>query len=323
VRALPESSEVEVNATVEHQCGFGSSECSWYGQAAAYAAGTECPSVFDLSHGVGSGRVEQGSGSSSWQFAFPPYGIGTIIKICLYVNAEEDRLVGESHPFNLNTHSEVLPQPSQPSQPPPPPRRYPTKTTVAVSLHGCKFWPHVAVNGKKEIGGKIVWAIYFLYKGRWHREVARTEEVAGAFRAFTYTRGTYRFSARFLGDENLLPSAQGATYVFRIKGKSCVPNLEEAEARSDLRLALANKVEYKHASLGPAVEGLQTECKRISHSRFACKISFNSAGVAWTGTGQIWTAVTGSGWEWDYSLNLVGYPPGCTGPACARSLVVK
>ena len=90
IHTLPESSKVEVNASVEYECPFDNSECSWYGQAAAYNAETECPNTWDLSHGVGIGSVDQGSGSDSWHFAFLPSEYGSTIKLCLYIDGEED-----------------------------------------------------------------------------------------------------------------------------------------------------------------------------------------------------------------------------------------
>jgi len=70
VHTLPESSSLEVQAEVQHECA--ESRCVWYAQAAVYAAETECPQTFDVSHYVGSGSVETGTGSSSWRFAFSP-----------------------------------------------------------------------------------------------------------------------------------------------------------------------------------------------------------------------------------------------------------
>lgn len=308
ISALPESENLEGHAEFQYECPESGefSYCGWFGQAAVYGAETECPSTYDPSHSawLGGGEIKNSSGSEEGTFAFSPEGLPNEIKLCLYIDGNTEELVGESHPFNRTTRGEVLPAP------PPAHVSYPASTKVWVSVKGCKFWPHVAVNGEKNIGGDITWVLYALWDGKWRRELGKTEE-DGAFNAFTSVRGTYHFSARFLGDANLLPSS-ASSYVFHITGKECVPTLEESEVRSDIMVALENKVSGRHESLGPSVEGLKSECKRTSRTRFGCEITFSDGGSAWKGTGQIWiiSSEGRKGWRvtWDYSLNVAGYP---------------
>lgn len=189
--------------------------CVWYGEASAYSAGVECPSTFDLSHSVWveSGGVHTGSGTSAGTFTFDPYDLPAEVKLCLYVNAEESRLVGESHPFNRRTGSEVLPHA------PSPPPRAPARLSIWVHVvQGCKFKPHVRVNGEYTVGGHIAWALYKVGK---HNHLTRVEgETDEAEDDFTlgegYPSGTYRFDAHFLGDDNLQPSSTVAA-TFHLK----------------------------------------------------------------------------------------------------------
>jgi hypothetical protein len=217
VRTLPESEELQVSVEVQHECAS-EKYCGWYGEATAYSASVECPSAFDLSHGVSvePGEVKTEGGTGSWTFAFNPSGLASEVVVCLYIySGGEESLVGQSHPFNRATGREVLPQ--LPQEPGPPPR-YPTRTSVSVSVRHCEVWPHIAVNGKKNVGGDIAWAIYQV--GR-HNHLTRLGggrgPVASPFEPGEYNTGTYRFSARFLGDENLLPSRSSASATFHIK----------------------------------------------------------------------------------------------------------
>lgn len=210
VSTLPESSSLEVRAEVQHECGS-ESICVWYGEAAAYAASSECPSTFDESHYVGSGSVENSAGSSSFRFAFSPGEFRGEVVICLYVNAEETNLVGQSHPFDITAGREVLPQPQRP------PPRSPAKTTAWVTVRGCSVLPHVAVNGEKNIGGDITWTIYRQRGRKLIREGGERAPEAASFEAGEYPDGTYRFAARFLGDSNLRPSPKPASIIFHVK----------------------------------------------------------------------------------------------------------
>jgi len=123
IRSLPESEQLQVSAEVHHQCSGTSpteagGSCPWFAQASEYPASTECPIVFDISHGVWTGPVETYAGTSFGTFAFNPRQSSGAIQVCLYVYAEGSSLVGQSHPFNLNTGREILPAP--PSRPPSP-----------------------------------------------------------------------------------------------------------------------------------------------------------------------------------------------------------
>jgi hypothetical protein len=213
ISVLPESETLQASVELHHECSS-TENCFWFGEASSYWAAVECPSTFDESHYAWSGPVDT-LGTSFGTFSFNPYGPPNEIKLCLYVHAEEDHLVGESHPFNRRAGSEVLPPPPQL------PKRYSTKTTVSVSTRGCEFWPHVAVDGKKNIGGDITWVLYSLDHRQWQRENAHTQELAIPFNATEAAFGTYRFQARFLGDENLLASSHPAFAVFRITNRSC------------------------------------------------------------------------------------------------------
>jgi hypothetical protein len=205
VRTLPESSNVEVHVEFQHECG--SEFCVWGGRAAAYSASVGCPGTLDPSHEVWwSGPIDVSSTSGS--FALNPAGLGSVIQICLYYNSEE--LVGESHPFDLNAGREVLP--------PPEPRRSPARTSVRMTVHRCQILPHVAVNGETNIGGNITWALYRVGRhGRLTRLFTATYPEESGFEAGEEPNGTYRFNVRFLGDENLLPSAKAASVVFRVR----------------------------------------------------------------------------------------------------------
>jgi hypothetical protein len=70
INSLPDSYELEGHVEIQHECGIAG--CSWFGEAAQYPANIECPGIYDGSHGVWIGPVEQGSGTSSGVFAFIP-----------------------------------------------------------------------------------------------------------------------------------------------------------------------------------------------------------------------------------------------------------
>jgi hypothetical protein len=200
ISTLPDSQQLQGNVEVHHECGIAS--CFWFGEAAQYPANIECPFVYDGSHGVWVGPVEQGSGTSSGSFSFFPES--STVVLCLYVNAEGTNLVGQSHPFNVRTGGEVLP---------PPPRRYPSRTSVYVTVHGCKIKPHILINDSSEsIGGKSAWT---LIGG--HEHTRGTIPANDEWQYFKMPPGRYRFSARFLGDSHLLPSTKAASVAFRIK----------------------------------------------------------------------------------------------------------
>ncbi len=207
INALPDSYHLEGHVEVRHECaGVFQSErekCFWYGEASQYPAGVECPFVYDGSHGVWVGSVEQGSGASSGNFSFIPEARTVIL--CLYADEDgEENLVGKSHPFDTQTGGEILPRP---------PGRYPSRTSVYVTVHGCKIKPHILINGSSEsIGGKSAWTLI----GN-HEHASGTILASNEWQYFKVPSGRYRFSARFLGDSNLLPSSQTASFGFRVK----------------------------------------------------------------------------------------------------------
>jgi len=121
--------------------------------------------------------------------------------------------VGQSHPFNIATGTEVLPQ-----EPGPPPRT-PTHVSVWVHvIHRCNFVPHVRFNGEAAVGGNMAVALYRV--GRHNHLTRLFTETGAAEDSFTegegYRAGTYRLAVRFLGDENLLPSSKSASVVFHL-----------------------------------------------------------------------------------------------------------
>jgi hypothetical protein len=222
VRSLPQSEEVQVTAEVQHDC---RQFCVWYGEASAYSApddasglSFECPTTLDLSHEVGSGPIERVPRTSSWTFAFNPYAI--VVVICLYANdGGNTRLVGQSHPFDTFKGREVLPPPYHP------PPRSPAKTSVWITVHGCVWVPHLSVNGETAIGGNVAWRIDTYLHRRWVRVESGIDPVDGTeWGGGEATRRTasYRFSARFLGDANLLPSRKTASVTVRVK--RCKPS---------------------------------------------------------------------------------------------------
>ena len=58
VRALPESSSVEVSARVEHSCAS-ETPCAWFAAAAVYSSSSGCPYSFDATHGVWQSGLEE------------------------------------------------------------------------------------------------------------------------------------------------------------------------------------------------------------------------------------------------------------------------
>jgi hypothetical protein len=140
IRRLPESEQLQVSAEVHHQCSGTSpteagGSCPWFAQASEYPASTACPIVFDVSHSVWTGPVETYAGTTFGTFAFNPRQSSGAVQVCLYVYSEGSSLVGQSHPFDLNTGREILPAP--PSPPP----------TPEPSLAGMRYCEHPALNG--------------------------------------------------------------------------------------------------------------------------------------------------------------------------------
>jgi hypothetical protein len=79
--------------------------------------------------------------------------------------------------------------------------------------------PHVRVNGAKNIGGDVAWTLYQLQGKRWVRRGSGAVGMSEGLEAGEEAGGTYRLSARFLGDENLYPSSRWATTTYRVRGR--------------------------------------------------------------------------------------------------------
>lgn len=211
INALPDSSNLEAHIEVRHECpGVFQSErerCFWYGEATQYPAGTECPAVADPSHLVGSGSVEEGPGTDSASFEFDPES--QEVALCLYVwEGANTSLVGQSHPFDTQTSSEVLPQPKP---------RQPTRAVLAVKVFdGCKahIYANAISSGEDEHGGS--WSGAELWAPRKAKLIAASSTQPW-FWTIEGPAGTYRFRMHFDGSATLLPSP-AATVVFRLRG---------------------------------------------------------------------------------------------------------
>jgi hypothetical protein len=118
--------------------------------------------------------------------------------------------------------SEGQPEPPPRSTPPPKPKsKAAAKTTIRVSATGCRYLPHIWVNGQKNVGGDIAWALYQWKTHRWVRLAGETSEVSARFTAGDGERGQYRFVGRFLGDANLYPTPHPASATFFIRARNC------------------------------------------------------------------------------------------------------
>lgn len=111
ISRLPESEQLQASAEVKHECPAYSTEpstiCVWFADATQYPANTECPPVYDGSHGVWVGPVESVPGTSFGTFAFAPHS--PLLHLCLYVNAEGSSFVGQSYPFDVSLGVELTP----------------------------------------------------------------------------------------------------------------------------------------------------------------------------------------------------------------------
>jgi hypothetical protein len=209
INTLPDSPQLEGHVEIQHECGgvFKSERerpCPWFGEAAQYPASVECPGVYDGSHGVWVGSVEQGSTTSSGSFAFAPEASEVIL--CLYVSADSsEELVGRSHPFNTRTGGEVLPQPA--------PKRA-TTTTLNVKVYGgCKAHIYAYVNGLPPVEGS--WSRGEL----WGPSKAKFLPVSNSqpwSLAIEGPPGAYRFRMHYDGGAELQPSPP-ATVVFHLR----------------------------------------------------------------------------------------------------------
>ncbi len=155
VRALAESSSVEVAAQVEHSCESETS-CAWFAAAAVYSASSGCPYSFDATHGVWQSGIEQLGLPADGRFTISGFTLAnmeTTILVCLYVYAEgSTTLVGQSHPFNRATGREVLP----PRREPPGPERHPRRARYNSEV--CK--PVKGVGGNAPPGGSCTSRVF-------------------------------------------------------------------------------------------------------------------------------------------------------------------
>jgi hypothetical protein len=84
-------------------------------------------------------------------------------------------------------------------------------------VQGCTILPHVTVNGRSNVAGNVVWAIYKLSSNSFKRLYGETSPVEGHFIAGEETGGTYRFTARFLGNGKLPASRHKAVVIFHVE----------------------------------------------------------------------------------------------------------
>jgi hypothetical protein len=151
IRPLPDSSELEASVSIRHDCsGEG---CAWFGEASQYPADDGCPFVYDGSHGVWVGPVEEESGSTFASFSFIPEAAE--VRICLYVNASEEAgSVGQSHAFDVSSGRELLPTPTG------------TRVQIVVHVyHGCRAHIYAFTYGPhgQEVGG--TWSSSYDFPG--------------------------------------------------------------------------------------------------------------------------------------------------------------
>jgi hypothetical protein len=206
IRRLPDSTQLQASVEIEHQCPSGGSlaTCYWFGEASQYPASVECPEVFDDSHFVWDGSVEESAETTSGTFAFTPEA--AVVRLCLYVHEEGSSLVGESHPFNTQTGSEALSGPRG---------RQPTRASLQVRVFdGCKahVYADARGGGEEERGGS--WSDAELRgPGKARLHTASTNQPW--FLTVEGPAGSYRVSMRFDGNATLLPSPL-ATAAFRL-----------------------------------------------------------------------------------------------------------
>jgi len=211
INTLPDSSQLEGHVEVSHECGgvFRSERegpCPWFAETAQYPAYIECPEVYDGSHGVWVGPLEQGSVTSSGTFPFTPEASEVVL--CLYVNTEGTSLVGQSHPFNTQTGSETLPQP---------PQRQHTEAALMVKVFdGCKAHIYASARGagEEERGG--AWSGAELWGPRKGAKLLPATGKQPWFWTVVGAPGSYRFRMRFDGNSTLLPSPP-ATVAFQLR----------------------------------------------------------------------------------------------------------
>lgn len=204
INTLPDSSQLEGHAEVSHECA--SESCVWFGEATQYPANIECPAIYDGSHGVWVGSsLEHGSGTSGGNFAFIPEA--GVVHLCLYVSAEGEDLVGQSHPFNTATGSEVLPQP-----PSPPPSQHTTLSIKVRVYLGCYAHIYTHLNPEPDGGGDL--SVSWETPGSAKPRFLPVSSKQPWYWAIKGPPSKYTFTVHYTGTAGYLPSH--GTAVFRL-----------------------------------------------------------------------------------------------------------
>ena len=211
INTLPDSSQLEGHVEVSHECGgvFKSEReqpCQWFAETTQYPASVECPGVYDGSHGVWVGPIEQGSATSSGSFSFIPEASEVVL--CLYIYTEGTSLVGHSHPFDTRTSSEVSPGPIA---------KVPSRASLTVDVFaGCSAHIYSSVDSLYgEPSGKGKWTARYRVPHHAKVSLAFTSTLGWEW-SVTGPPGTYRFSARYDGDPQVGASSFTAT-TFRLR----------------------------------------------------------------------------------------------------------
>lgn len=206
INTLPDSSQLEGHVEIQHECGDGlfrserEQPCPWFGEAAQYPANVGCPGVYDESHGVWVGPVEEGSTTSNGSFSFSPEASEVVL--CLYVDAEGTSFVGKSHPFNPRTGGESRPT------------RLSTTTILEVKVYsGCDAHIYASVDGIEPEEGS--WSRATLWGPSKAKFLPVPNEAPWTV-AVKGPPGTYRLRMHYAGSARLRPSPP-ATVVFHLR----------------------------------------------------------------------------------------------------------
>lgn len=160
LRATIEISLSGHEAELGTKCGaegeYEADKCAWLGEASEYPAQEECPFMFDASRGIWVGNVEDGEYASGL-ITFTPRETRGSIRFCLYAATG----IGEPVPVGESTFALS---------------RRPSKTSVYVTVHGCRVKLHVLVNGHENIDGKSTWTLADA-----HEHVTTTTPTGSAF----------------------------------------------------------------------------------------------------------------------------------------------
>lgn len=204
ISKLPDSSELEGYVEVHHECAGGVFEphegCDWFAEVTQYPASVGCPYVYDGSHGVWVGPLEQRTTTTVGTFSFIPESSAVIL--CLYTSTE-DALVGESHPFNTRSSSGSTVPVGKRS----------TQTVLTVSVFGgCHAHIYGSVAGIGSDSGS--WSTGYLWGPRSTFHSGSNAQpwlfaVKGA-------PGRYKFAIHYAGGAHTLPSPS-ASIVFRLR----------------------------------------------------------------------------------------------------------